>query len=82
MKHSEDLLEEILFYTHCNYLSDLYLTNYFSEIIEAIKKIDIENYPLDEWNEAVQYIAKQKVDIKDKEDAKRFLNEYLNRCSE
>lgn len=48
MKHSEDLLEEILFYTHCNYLSDLHLTNYFSEIIEAIKKIDIENYPLDE----------------------------------
>lgn len=82
MKHSENLLEEILFYTHRNYLSNLHLTNYFSEIIEAIKKIDIENYPLDEWNEAVQYITKQKVDIKDKEDAKRFLNEYLNRCSE
>lgn len=81
MKQSKELLEEIASYTHCDYLSDLHLRNYFQEIVEAIEKIDIDGYSLNEWNSTVQYITQQKVEFNSRNQAKVFLQDYLNRIN-
>ena len=52
-----NLLERLARETGCVYLSDLHKQDVQAKLLAALSKVAADSYPLDEWNEALVYVA-------------------------
>lgn len=70
------LLELISFKTGCMYLSDLHQSHQLLFIQHAIREIPVEEFSLQEWNDAVEYITGEKVCFSGQKQAALFLQHH------
>lgn len=68
-----NLLAYLAIYCRVDYISDLKLTQNCKQIITTIKPT---TFPLKEWNDAVQYLCKNKKSFNSVEQAKEYLMKY------
>lgn len=57
----------------CVYISDLYQKSYLPSIKKVVEGMDPSQYTLRQWNEAVGYISKQKLEFGTIEEVIDFL---------
>lgn len=77
MVNSKDLLDELAYYAGCSYISDLPLPEHAKNLLSVLDMIDETRYSLGDWNEAVQYITKEKKSFVSVKEAKDFLHKVL-----
>ena len=75
-----ELLERIKIITHNDYISDLPHTCQLSFYqFHKLKKINIDDYSLKEWNETAQYIGCNNKRFDNSKDAKEYICTVLNK---
>lgn len=52
-----NLLEQLARDTGCAYLSDLHKQDIQAKLLAALSKVAADEYPLEQWNEALAYVA-------------------------
>lgn len=68
-----NLLAYLAIYCRVDYISDLKLTPKCKQVISEMKP---NIYPLSEWNDAVQYLCKEKKTFDSEKKAKDFIIKY------
>lgn len=76
--NTQGLLDRIAHQINCLYLSDLRNPAYMPSIRDAIIRIDASEYPLGEWNDAVQYITTGPTAFSTCDEARNYLLCYEN----
>ena len=74
MSKKIELLEKIRISTEKNYISDL--RNNIAFTYTQVNKIlffSIDDYSLDEWNNAIRYISQKNLSFNTKKEAKKYL---------
>lgn len=74
---SEELLDVIASKANCSYLSDVALPIYKEKVLEALERIDEEEYGVQEWQEVVNYIVGENIHIENGRQAKEYLKQKL-----
>lgn len=72
-----ELLEYFATKLGCMYLSDLHQRCYLKEIPHLLSGINPEQYPMDEWKDAVFYLTSQQRAFETQAEAKAFLASYI-----
>lgn len=79
VENNKGLLDCLLEFVGCNYLSDMHSDEYMPFVCKAVAQLQAEDFGIHEWNDAVYYITKMKRDFKEVNAAKAFL-ETWNGC--
>lgn len=67
------LLETIAMMAGCKLISDLLYSQNPQWITSAVNALDVDDYPLDQWNDAAGYLTGTKVSFDDPNKAKEYL---------
>jgi len=67
------LLETIAMMAGCKLISDLLYTQNPQWITSAVNALDVNDYPLDQWNDAAGYLTGTRVSFDDSQKAKEYL---------
>ena len=59
-RKADALLEVLKRILECNYISDLHTVIFDGKAKDSINDIPLEEYTLEEWNEAVSYVIQTK----------------------
>lgn len=73
-----NLLEYLARETGCIYLSDLHKPDIQARILAALSVVAAEDYPLEEWNEVLEYVARRREPCASCEEAYQALQDYAS----
>lgn len=77
-KYNMELLDELVDIVDCMYISNLcYQTIISMEQQKRIETINADDYSLKEWQDALEYILKTRVDIISVDEGKKVLLNYF-----
>ena len=81
VKRDISLIDYIAEYMGCEYISDLNFldNNKKTRLYKIVKKISYKDYSLFSWNDAYEYITKEKNNYSDKEEAKNNILNFLKK---
>lgn len=68
-----DLLDYLVEKTRVDYMSDLKMS---ANLKSTIMGIEPMQFPLKDWNQAIQYLCKTKITFEDADEARQFLIDY------
>lgn len=74
--HNLKLLELLAAETDNDYVSNLFYVTPFFKISRVVRTIPPNAYSLTEWNEAIRYLLREKMEFATPQEAAQFLCEY------
>ena len=69
----KELLHILSERTGCMYLSDLKFIRDTQKIKSELEKLSPQDFPVKQWNDAINYLTETKVDFSSEMEAKNFL---------
>lgn len=69
----KELLHILSERTGCMYLSDLKFIRDTQKIKSEVEKLSPQDFPVKQWNDAINYLTETKVDFSSEMEAKNFL---------
>ena len=69
----KELLHILSERTGCMYLSDLKFIRDTQKIKNELEKLSPQDFPVKQWNDAINYLTETKVDFSSEKEAKNFL---------
>lgn len=69
----KELLHILSERTGCMYLSDLKFIRDSQKIKSELEKLSPQDFPVKQWNDAINYLTETKVDFSSEMEAKNFL---------
>lgn len=69
----KELLHILSERTGCMYLSDLKFIRDTEKIKSELEKLSPQDFPVKQWNDAINYLTETKVDFSSEMEAKNFL---------
>jgi len=69
----KELLHILSERTGCMYLSDLKFIRDTQKIKNELEKLSPQDFPVKQWNDAINYLTETKVDFSSEMEAKNFL---------
>ena len=69
----KELLHVLSERTGCMYLSDLKFIRDTQKIKSELEKLSPQDFPVKQWNDAINYLTETKVDFSSEMEAKNFL---------
>lgn len=70
---SKELLQDLADRIGCTYISDLRFLPEPDIIKVCMKEFKAEHYPVSDWNQAVQYLTKSRIEFTSGEEAKQYI---------
>lgn len=73
---AEDLLDYLWREAGCAFLSDLHFSDCLTRLQSVLQRLDAAQYPLQQWQEAIRYIAGTEQKFSYPETARQFLLQF------
>ncbi len=73
---TEDLLDYLWREAGCAFLSDLHFSGCLPRLRSVLQQLDAAQYPLQQWQEAIRYIAGTEQEFSYPETARQFLLQF------
>jgi len=71
--HNEDLLDRLHRLTGSEYLSELKSPAYRETVLRELERIEVSDYPLHEWREALSYLFGAEAALNTEKDVAAFI---------
>lgn len=72
-KDMSAFLDKLVDMVECSYISDLHDARFAKKVIEAVSRVDENDFSPRAWNDVIRYITKQSDVFDNGKDAKAFL---------
>lgn len=69
----KELLDILAYKTGCLYVSDLKIKANSELIKFELEKLSVQDFSLEQWNDAIEYLTEETTHFESREEAKKFL---------
>lgn len=69
----KELLDILAYKTGCLYVSDLKIKANSELIKFELEKLSVQDFSLEQWNDAIEYLTEETTYFESREEAKKFL---------